>query len=326
MRAVLPTADEPTPAPVIGDLPDPRPEPDEVLVAVHAAGLNHADLLQLRGRYPPPRGESPVPGLELAGVVEEVGAWVDGFAPGQRVMALVAGGAHATRAAVPAGQLMPLPEGFSFVQGAAIPEGGLTAWTNLVAEGGLTAGETVVVTGASGGMGRSFVQLARELGARVIAAGRHRERLEPLRELGAAALVELGEGFADGVREATDGRGADLAVDLVGGEHLGRCLEALAHRGRCVLVGLLAGARGEIPLDLVLRRRLRLVGSVLRSRPRSEKAALVRAFADFALPRLADGRLRPQVDGTFPLEAAADAYAALAAGGVEGKLILEMEA
>lgn len=333
MRAVLPVPESSSrsrsaggepPRPAVGDVPDPSPEPDEVLVAVKAAGLNHADLLQMRGQYPPPRGESEVPGLELAGVVEEVGARVDGFEPGQRVMALVAGGAHATRAAVPAGQLMRLSGRLSFVEGAAIPEGGLTAWTNLVAEGGLRAGETVLVTGASGGMGRSFVQLAHELGARVIAAGRDLSRLEPLRDLGADALVELGDDFPERVREASDGRGADLAIDLVGGQHLARCLEALAHRGRCVLVGLLAGRRAEIPLDRVLRHRLRLVGSVLRARSRSEKAKLVADFADFALPRIEDGRLLPQVDRTFPLERAAEAYAALREGGVEGKVILEM--
>lgn len=325
MRAVLPPDEDSTPAPELGILPDPVPAAGEVLVEVRAAGLNRADLLQLRGAYPPPAGESEVPGLELAGVVTAVGAGVGDRRPGERVMALVAGGAHATRAAVPAGQLMTLPDGWSFCDGAAVPEAGLTAWTNLVKEGMLAAGETVVVTGANGGMGRTFVQLARALGARVLAAGRHRERLEPLRDLGADALVELGDGFVEAVRRATGGRGADLAVDLVGGEHLPRCLAALRPRGRCVLVGVLAGTRAEIDLADVLRRRLRLVGSVLRARSREEKEELVAAFSDFAAPRFADGRLRPQVDRVFPFERVADAYAALQAGGVAGKIVVEME-
>ena len=291
---------------------------------VRAAGLNHADLMQLRGAYPPPPGESEIPGLELAGVVREVGEGVEGFTAGDRVMALVAGGAHAELAAVPAGQLMPLPENLSFVEGAAIPEAGLTAWTNLVHEGGLQAGETVVVTGATGGMGRTMVQLGHEIGARVIAAGRDRERLEPLLDLGADAVVTLGEGFADRVRDANDGRGADLALELVGGEHLPRSLAALAREGRCVLVGLLAGRVAEIDLRSLLSRRLRLIGSVLRARSREEKAELVAAFAAFALPRLADGRLRPQVDRVVPFEEVADAYATLSEGGLGGKVILEM--
>ena len=303
------------PRPVLADLPDPRPAAGEVLVAVRAAGINHADLLQLRGHYPPPPGESPVPGLELAGVVREVGEGVDGWRPGDRVMALVAGGAHAELAAVPAGQLMPLPDGMDFVDAAAIPEAGLTAWTNLVAEGGLTAGETVVVTGASGGMGRTMVQLARELGARVIAAGRDVERLEPLRALGADALVALGEGFAERVREANGGRGADLVLELVGGEHLPRSLAALDRRGRCVLVGLLAGRRAELDLGDLLSRRLRLVGSVLRARSREEKAELVAAFQRLRRPALRRRPAHRPGRPRLPFAAIADAYAALAAAG-----------
>lgn len=324
MRAVLPPTPDSASRPELGTVPDPVPAAGEVLVDVRAAGLNRADLLQLRGAYPPPPGESEVPGLELAGVVAAVGEGVDGWSPGDRVMALVAGGAHAERAAVPAGQLMALPEGWSFTDGAAVPEAGLTAWTNLEKEGGLEAGETLVVTGANGGMGRTFVQLGRELGARVIAAGRHMDRLEPLRDLGADALVTLGEGFPAAVREANGGDGADLAVDLVGGEHLPRCLAALRNQGRCVLVGLLAGTRAELDLALVLRNRLRLIGSVLRARSRAEKAELVAAFTRFAAPRFADGRLRPQVDRVFPFERVAEAYATLEAGGVEGKVVVEM--
>lgn len=332
MRAVLPPhPDEAArPLPRLGALPEPEPGPGEVLVEVRAAGLNRADLLQLRGLYPPPPGESEVPGLECAGVVAAVGADVEGFRPGDRVMALLAGGGQAERVAVPAGQAMPLPETLSFEEGAALPEACLTAWTNLVAEGGLEAGEAVLVTGATGGVGTMAVQLARELGARVLAAGRSRERLEPLADLGAEALLLDETGLAREVRERTGGsprgKGADLVFDLVSGELLPEHLAALRDRGRLVLIGLMGGNRAELDLAEILRRRLAIRGSVLRARPREEKAALVAAFRDFAAARLADGRLRPVIHRVFPFEDVADAYRELAAGGVGGKVLVRMAA
>ncbi|HEY8022862.1 MAG TPA: zinc-binding dehydrogenase, partial [Thermoanaerobaculia bacterium] len=251
-------------------------------------------------------------------------AWGGLFAPGTRVMALTAGGAHAERAAIPVGQLLPVPARLSLLEAAAIPEAGVTAWTNLVVEGGLEAGETVLVTGATGGMGTMFVQLARELGARVIAAGRDRGRLERLRPLGAAETLLDDDDLPAGVRAATGGAGVDLAIDLTGGAPIDRHLGLLKSRGRLVLVGLLAGRRAEIDLGVVLSRRLRLQGSVLRARSRAEKAALVAAFSAFAIPRFASGRLLPVVERSWPFDRAAEAYAALARGGVAGKIVLEM--
>jgi putative PIG3 family NAD(P)H quinone oxidoreductase len=313
------------PEPRLVEIPEPGFAASEVLVAVRAAGLNRADLLQLRGRYPPPPGESAVPGLEMAGVVEAVGSEVTGWAPGDRVMALVAGGGMGEKAAVPAGQLLPVPERLSFEEAAAVPEAALTAWTNLVAEGRLASGETVLISGANGGIGTFAVQLARELGGRVLAAGRSRERLEPLRELGIDDLLIDGPGLAEAVRERTDGRGADLALDLVGGASFGERLAALRRRGRMVLVGVLAGARAEIDLADVLRRRLRIRGSVLRARSREEKAELVAAFGAFAGERLADGRLRPLVARTFPFSDVAGAYRAVTEGGTVGKVVVTMD-
>jgi putative PIG3 family NAD(P)H quinone oxidoreductase len=329
MRAVLP-ADHARlagvrPVPEVGELPDPEARAGEVLVAVEAAGLNRADLLQLAGHYPPPAGESDVPGLECAGQIVAVGEGVERWRVGMRVMALLAGGGQATRVAVPAGQLLPLPENLSAVEGGCLPEAGLTAWTNLVFEGGLVAGETVLVTGASGGIGSFAAQLARELGGRVIAAGRDRARLERLRELGIEDLVAAGEGMAARVRQLSGGRGVDLVLDLVGGSHLPEHLASLKTGGRLVLVGLLAGGSAEVDLGAVLRRRLRIIGSVLRSRSRDEKARLVAGFGAFALPRLRGGRLRPVVGRVLPLESAAAAYAAMADGGHFGKIVLEMK-
>nr|MDP9122735.1 zinc-binding dehydrogenase [Acidobacteriota bacterium] len=244
--------------------------------------------------------------------------------PGDRVMALLAGGGHATRVAVPAAQLMALPEGLSFVSGAALPEAGLTGWTNLVVEGGLKAGETVLVTGATGGMGSFAVQLARELGARVIAAARNQERLSRLRDFGIEDLVLEGEGLADEVRQKTGGRGVDLVFDLTSSQHLGQHLAALRDGGRLVVVGLAGPPKVEVDLGAFLRRRLGLIGSVLRARSRAEKAQLVEGFAGFALPRLADGRLLPVVERVVPFEQAVQAYGLLAAGGAFGKIVLEM--
>jgi putative PIG3 family NAD(P)H quinone oxidoreductase len=330
MRAVLP-AGEPgagTAAgsaevlPRVGELPDPVAAAGEVLVEVEAAGLNRADLLQLRGLYPPPPGESAVPGLECAGRIAALGPGVAGWQRGARVMALLGGGGQAERVAVPVGQLMPLPEELTFEAGAAIPEAALTGWTNLVAEGRLRSGETVLVTGASGGMGSFAAQLARELGARVLAAARNRERLERLRDFGIEELVTEGDDLAAEVHRRTAGRGADLVFDLVGGRLLAGHLAALRQGGRLVLLGLLAGDRADVDLSLVLRRRLMVIGSVLRARPRSEKAELVASFASFALPLLARGALRAVVDRVVPLAEAAAAYAALAQGEPFGKILL----
>lgn len=325
MRGVLPARPgAPDRSPRLGDLPEPVAGRGEVLLEVHATALNRADLLQARGRYDPPPGESPVPGLEAAGVIGALGEGVEGWRRGDRAMALLAGGGQAERVAVPAAQLLPIPETLSFEQAAALPEAAVTSWVNLVEEGALVSGEEVLITGATSGVGTFAVQLARELGGRVVVAGRDEERLRPLLELGARAAVRLDDMLPGVVRGATGGQGADLALDLVGGRWLPAVLESLAPGGRCVLVGLVAGRRAELDLGLLLSRRLRLVGSVLRSRSREEKARLVAAFAAYGLPRLADGRLRPVIAATYPLEGIAEAYADLERGGRNGKLVIRV--
>lgn len=295
---------------------------DEMLVGVRATALNRADLLQVRGLYPPPPGESEVPGLECAGEVLEVGSAVEGFSPGDRVMALLAGGGHATEVAVPAAQAMPVPAGLGWAEAAALPEAALTCWTNLVVEGQLQAGQTCVITAAASGIGTFGVQLARVLGATTIAAGRDGARLERLRDLGADHCVLLDEDFVTEVKRLTDGRGADLVMDLVGGAGFPSFLAALAPRGRLVLVGLMAGPRADIDLSLILRQRLRIVGSVLRGRSRAEKAGLVASFWEFAREPLHDGRLRPVVDSQRPFEELPEAYESMAQGGQLGKIVL----
>jgi NADPH:quinone reductase-like Zn-dependent oxidoreductase len=240
-------------------------------------------------------------------------------------MALLGGGGLATRVAVPAGQLMSVPEALSLVEAAAIPEAALTAWTHMVVEGGLAAGEAVLVTGATGGMGTFAVQLARERGARVVVgSARDASRLARLAELGVDRLVPEGPDLAARLREASGG-GLDLVLDFVGGRAVAERLAALRPGGRLVVVGLLAGGRAELELDLVLRNRLRIVGAVLRPRPRAEKARLVADFTAFALPRLADGRLVPVIDRVLPFTEVATAFQAFTRGGLFGKIVLTMD-
>lgn len=306
------------------ELEDPQPGPGEVAIEVAASALNRADLLQMRGLYPPPAGESEVPGLECSGVVAAVGIGVTGWRPGDRVMALLAGGGHATRVVAPEGQLLAVPEGLTLTEAGALPEVAITAWTNLVYEGRLHRGQSVLITGAASGVGCFAVQVARSLGARVLVAGRDAARLERLRPRGAAAAVQLGGGFAERVR-AIEPKGVDLVVDLVGGEHFDRALGALRDQGTLVLVGVLAGPSATVDLGQILRRRLRVVGSVLRARGRDEKAGLVASFREFAAERWASGELAPSIDRTLPFEQVAEAYAAMAQGGHLGKLVLTMD-
>lgn len=324
MLAVRPSTSETVKRrpPSLVEIPAPEPGPGEVLVRVRATALNRADLLQIRGLYPPPPGESTVPGLECSGEIEALGPETRGWAEGDRVMALLAGGGHAEKVVVPTGQLMPVPEGLDLVEAAALPEVALTAWTNLVAEGELQSGESVLIVAAASGVGTFATQMAREIGARVIVAGRSAQRLERLRPLGADACVVLDDDLVKNVRAANDRRGVDLILDLAGGEPLASRMGALRSQGRCVLVGILAGAKTELDLADVLRRRLRLIGSVLRARSREEKARLVADFHSFAGERLRDGRLAPVIHRIYPFERIADAYEQLEKGGVFGKLVV----
>lgn len=324
MKAVLPAPGERS-SPRIGDWPEPVAARGEVVLGVRATALNRADLLQLRGRYPPPAGESEVPGLEAAGEIVAVGQDVEAWKVGDRAAALLAGGAHAELVAVPKGQLLPIPRGWSFEEAAALPEAAITSWVNLVDEGGLQPGERVLVTGATSGVGTFAVPLARALGARVLAAARDLDRLEVLGPLGASTTLELGPSLPDAVRAATDGRGVELVIDLVGGDHLPQHLAALAPRGRLVLVGILAGVSATIDLADLLRRRLTLRGSVLRSRSREEKADLIAAFQAFAASLLARRELLPRIDRVFSFGEIAAAYEYLANGRPLGKVVVRLD-
>ena len=312
------------------EVPTPVPAPDEVLVRVAAAGVNRADLMQRQGHYPPPPGAPEWPGLEVSGVIEALGSEVAGWQVGQRVAALVDGGGYATHAAVPATQLFTVPSGMSLVEAAALPEAVCTVWSNLVGAAHLTAGQTVLVHGGAGGVGTVGVQVAAALGARVLVTAGSQERVDACVALGAEAgfvyRTTDGSSFTEAlpglVREQTDGHGADVILDVVGAAYLDANLRSLATGGRLVVIGMQKGTRAELDLGRLLTQRASVVGTTLRARPRSEKAAIVAAVREHVWPMLEDGRLRPVVHAEVPMRDASRAHELMDSGAVLGKVLL----
>jgi len=295
--------------------PDPRPGAGEVLVRVRSAGINGADMLQRRGRYPaPPGSPQDIPGLELAGEVAALGDGATRFSEGDRVMAIVGGGGQAELAVVHERQLMPVPEQLDWPAAGGFPEVFTTAHDALFTQAGLGAGERLLVHGAAGGVGTAAVQLGARAGARVTATVRNPELREQVRQLGAHEAIDP-EGFAD--------HGPfDVILELVGAPNLDANLDALATNGRLVVIGIGAGAKGELNLAKLMAKRGRIQASTLRARPLEEKAATARALERHVLPLVAAGALRVPVAATLPLDDAAAAYERFAAGGKLGKIVL----
>jgi putative PIG3 family NAD(P)H quinone oxidoreductase len=299
---------------VIEEHPDPVPGSGEVLVRVHAAGLNGADMMQRRGLYPaPPGSPQDIPGMELAGEVAALGAGAERFAVGERVMAIVGGGAQAELATVHERQLMPVPEALDWPPAGGLPEVFTTAHDAIFTQAGLRSGERLLVHGGAGGVGTAAIQLARAVGARVTATVRREEQREQVSELGADVLAP--EGFAE--------HGPfDVILELVGAPNLAENLQALASGGRIAVIGVSAGAKGELNLLALMGKHARIHGSTLRSRPLEEKALAARLLEREVLPLFDAGALRVPVAETFPLEQAASAYERFAAGGKLGKIVL----
>lgn len=297
--------------------------PEEVLVAVRATAVNRADLAQARGNYPPPPGASDILGLEMAGVIEAVGDQVVGWQVGDRVCALLPGGGYAEKAAVSAEMLLRLPDDWSFAQGAAVPEVWYTAFVNLFLEGDLKEGERILLHAGASGVGTAAIQLARAVGATVLVTAGSEAKLESCRALGATIAINYKEhDFLTEVLAATDNEGVDLILDPVGGSYLARNVQALRPLGRLVNIGLLGGTEGELNMGLVLRRRLRIIGSTLRTRPLAEKIAITRQFETRFWPLLVAGELKPVIDTTFPIAEAQAAHKYVQQNKNTGKVIL----
>ncbi len=324
MRAVAITKPGGPEVLAVVDRPSPEPSRGEVRVRVHATAVNRADLLQRAGMYPAPPGDPPdIPGLELAGEVIALGAHVDRLAVGDRVFGLVGGGAYAEELVAHERTLAKIPDGIDFVQAAAIPEAFVTAHDAMVTQAGLRSGETVLIHAVGSGVGTAAAQLGRALGAYVIGSTRTPDKLERAKPLGVdVGIVVQGGKFADAVRAATGGAGAAVVLELVGGAYLDEDLRAVERRGRIVLVGLLAGARTELDLGQLLRNRVTVTGTQLRSRPLEEKLAAMRAFEAQVVPLLARGKLAAVVDRVLPLAEAGEAHRYVASNAGFGKVVL----
>ena len=304
--------------------PDPEPGPGEVLIGVIAAGVNRPDVLQRRGAYPPPRGASDLPGLEVSGTILDVGAGVPATRIGEAVCALVPGGGYATRCVAATELSLPVPNGLDIVSSAGLPETCFTVWSNVFDRGRLVAGETALFHGGSSGIGTTAIQMAAARGARAIVTAGSDEKCHACLELGAFAAINYREhDFVEEIRRLTGGRGVDLILDIVGGSYVPRNLAALAMDGRLVQIGLMEGPP-EAPVDFrkILGRRLTLTGSTLRARSVAEKAVIARAVTAEVWPMVADGRVRPVVHRTFPLAEAAAAHRVMETSEHIGKILL----
>lgn len=311
----------------MGELDVRDPGPGEVRVRVRAAGLNRADVMQRRGFYPAPSGvPADVPGLEYAGEIESLGDDVRDVAVGDRVMGIVAGGAMATSLVTHHRELIPMPAGMSFDDAAAIPEVFITAYDALFVQAGVGLGTTVLVHAVGSGVGTAATQLLRAAGARSLGTARTASKLEACKAYGLDVGILVRDGhFTDEVRKHTDGRGVDVILDAVGGQYLGENVESLAPQGMMVMLGLMGGAMGELPLGQVLARRLTVRGSVMRARPLEEKIATAQGFRRAVMPLFAAGALRPVVDAVLPMGDVAEAHARMERNETLGKIVLRWD-
>ena len=299
-----------------------------MVIRVRTAGVNRADLLQAAGKYPPPPGASDILGLEVSGVIHELGAGATGLVPGQQVCALLAGGGYAEYVSVPAAQVLPVPDGVALADAAALPEAACTVWSNLMMAARLRPGELVLLHGGASGIGTHAIQIAKAVGARVAVTAGSRAKLGLCQELGADVLIPYrDEDFVERVHAATGGSGADLILDLMGASYLDRNLAALAPDGRLVIIGMQGGVKAELNIATLIGKRLTVLGTALRGRPVDGphgKAAIVEEVVASVWPMIAAGKVRPVIGARFPIERAGEAHRALEAGEVSGKVLLDL--
>jgi len=301
----------------------PQPGAGQVLIKVAAAGLNRADLLQARGKYPPPAGASPILGMEVAGVVAALGDGSTAFNVGDAVCALMPGGGYAEYAVAEERATLPLPAGLTLVEAASLPEAYFTVWTNLFDTAALKPGETVLIHGGSSGIGTAAIQLCAAFGCTVLTTASGPEKGARCRELGAAKAIDYTrDDFVEAVRSFTHGHGADVILDMVGADYISRNFEAAAVKGRIVNVAFQKGAVAEVNFTPMLQKRLTLAATTLRGRSIAEKGAIRDAVLEQVWPHIAAGRIKPVIDATFPLAEAGAAHARMREGSHIGKIVL----
>ena len=307
------------------DTEEPTLGPGKVRIENHATAVNRADLAQRAGGYPPPAGESPVLGLECAGVVTAVGEGVSRVEPGDEVCALLAGGGYAETVVVPAGQVLKKPARLTFIEAASIPEVFATAYLNLFMEARLAKGEHAVIHAGASGVGTAAIQMCKAFGSPVFVTAGAQDKIDRCIEFGADAGMDRHEGdFSEAVRAWTGGRGADVILDPVGGAYLAANLASLATDGRLVIIGLLGGAKAEVALGTMMVKRLRIIGSTLRARSISAKAMVMDALKERVWPLLEDGTIRPVIERVYPVEEAGKAHDLIAANQTFGKVVLRI--
>lgn len=308
------------------EVPDVAAGADEVVIKVAAAGVNRADVLQAAGKYPPPPGASETIGMEVSGVISEVGDGVTEWTVGQEVCALLAGGGYAEYVAVPAGQVLPIPAGVDLVDAAGLPEVTCTVWSNLVLTAQLSQRQLLLVHGGASGVGSHAIQIARAIGARVAITAGSAEKLQFCRELGADLTINYNDDdFVARVREFGGATGADVILDIMGAAYLDRNIDALATDGQLVIIGMQGGIKGELNIGKLLAKRARVIGTTLRGRPTAgpnSKSEIVQAVTASVWPMIADGRVRPVIGARLPVQQAGDAHQRLVAGKVTGKIVL----
>ncbi len=306
----------------VSDIDRPAPKPGEVLIRVAAAGLNHADMIQAKGGYPPPPGAPDTLGLEVSGEIVEIGAGVTGLKVGDKVCALLGGGGYAEYAAVSQLCVLPIPKGVSLIDAAALPEVHFTVWTNLMDAARLKPGERVLVHGGTSGIGTAAIQLCVARGHEVFATAGSKEKCAACEKLGAKAINYREQDFVDVIKTATGGKGVDVILDMVGGDYVDRELKLLADDGRIVLIAFLGGMKSTVSLNEILRRRLVLTGSTLRPRPIAFKGEIARNLREKVWPKIASGAFKPEIFKTFALADAAQAHALMESSQHIGKIVL----
>ncbi|MBY0496366.1 MAG: NAD(P)H-quinone oxidoreductase [Cyanobacteria bacterium] len=327
MRAVEITRFGPPEVLQVVERPDPFPAAGEILIDVAAAGVNRPDVIQRLGKYPPPPGASDLPGLEVAGVVAALGADVRGWAVGDSICALLAGGGYAERAAVPHEQCLPIPKGLSAIQAAGIPETFFTVWTNVFQRGKLQAGETILIHGGTSGIGTTAIQLAKAFGARILATAGSDEKCEAMRKLGAEHTFNYRtQDWVAESKRVTGGRGVNLILDIVGGDYIPRNLDLLSVEGRLLQIAFLKTAKAEIDFSVMMRKRAWITGSTLRPRSPAEKGVIARDLLEHVWPLLEQGTVAPVIHQVFPMAAAAAAHRMMEESSHIGKLVLDVRA